>query len=621
MSVANDLDLQQLLKLDFDPRALRDTYRRERDRRIRLEGNKQYIKVEGELSSYLEDRSSPQRIERPARTADVDVVIIGGGFTGLQAAAKLRGEGVDDFLIIDRAPDFGGNWYYNRYPGAACDSEAYCYLPLLDETGYVPSHRYTDAGEIFEHAQRIGRHFGFYDQALFQTNVKSMVWDDDVSRWTVRTDRDDLLRARFVMLAAGETYAAIKLPGIPGITDFKGQSFHTARWNFEYTGGSVRGGLHKLADKRVAIIGTGCSGVQIVPHLGESAEQVYVFQRTPAHVEPRNNHPTDPAWASSLTPGWQESRMRQLIANVEGSEGAEPLNDSGFSDLAVAQRQIGAGIVAAAAASELDLPLKDLMELSNMQYMEGVRARIDAIVHDAATAEALKPYFASMCKRPTWSDTYYQTFNRPNVTLVDCPQGVDQITEHGIVANGVEYEVDLIIYGSGFEVTHSSLFQIVRFPIVGRDGVTLEEHWADSYRNVHGTMIHNLPNYFQLTVIGNGLGANYLYGSGKQAAHIAWAIARCLEQGISSLEATREAEDDWRRTLDESYTEEANPRWAGFQKILAECTPGYLNNEGDPNDVKGLFANVYGGGLLGYFQILQDWRDAGDMQGTIRTRA
>jgi cyclohexanone monooxygenase len=307
--------------------------------------------------------------------------------------------------------------------------------------------------------------------------------------------------------------------------------------------------------------------------------------------------------------------MRQLIANSEGSEGAEPLNDSGFADLAVAQRELAAGTARAAEEAGVELSLKELIELANMQYMDGVRTRIDTIVDDPVTAEALKPYFASMCKRPTWSDTYYQTFNRSTVTLVDCPQGVERITERGLVANGTEYEVDLIIYGSGYEVTHSSVFQIVRFPIVGRGGVTLDEHWTDSYRNVHGTMIHNLPNYFQLTVIGNGLGANYLYGSGKQAAHIAWTIARCLNTGIASLEATREAEDCWRATLDESHAASTNPRWASFQQVLAECTPGYLNNEGDPDDVKGLFANVYGGGLLGYFQILQDWRDAGDLQG------
>jgi cyclohexanone monooxygenase len=612
-------DLQQQLKLSYDPQALRERYALERDKRLRPEGNKQYLKVEaeGEFGSYLAPHFGAPPIARDAADLDVDVMIIGGGFTGLQTAAKLRARGVNDLLIIERLPDFGGNWYWNRYPGAACDSEAYCYLPLLEETGYVPTHRYTDAGEICAHAQRIGRHFSLYPQTLFQTNVTSMVWSDEILRWVVETDQKDTVRARFVVLAAGETYSAIKLPGIPGITEFRGKSFHTARWDYEYTGGSVKGGMHKLADKRVAIIGTGCSAVQIIPHLGDSAKHAYVFQRTPAFVEPRNNQLTDPAWAQSLTPGWQERRMRQLIANVEGNEPAPPLNDSGFSDLACAQREIAQRIAATAGEQEIELTLKDVMELSNMEYMERARARIESIVRDPATAEALKPYYASMCKRPTWSDTYFETFNRPNVTLVDCPQGVERVTERGLVANGVEYEVDAIVYGSGYEVTHSSLFQIVRFPIVGRGGATLDELWAESYRNVHGMMINGLPNYFQLTVIGNGLGANYLYGSGKQAAHVAWIIERCLNEGITSLEATHDAENEWRTTLDNSHTAD---RWAGFQRILAECTPSYLNSEGDPNDVKGLFANVYGGGLLGYFQILQDWRDARDMSGAALTR-
>jgi cyclohexanone monooxygenase len=618
--MGTELDLQKALGLDFDPEALREKYRVAREERLHPGHDNQYIKVEGELSGYLEDRFVREKIARSALDLDVNVVIIGGGFAGLQTAVRLAGEGVGDFLIVDRCPDFGGNWYWNRYPGAACDSESYCYLPLLDETGYVPSRRYTDAEEIWQHAQRIGQQFDLYRRAVFQTDVTSMTWDDEQNRWVLGTDRGDVLRARFVVLAAGETYSAIKLPGIPGISSFKGHSFHTARWDYAYTGGTVRGGLHKLAGKRVAIIGTGCSAVQIIPHLGESAEQVYVFQRTPAHVAPRNNHPTDPAWAGNLVSGWQQRRMWNLIANMDGEPGAEPLHDSGFADLANALRDLAQGIAASARKADIQLSLDDIMELSNMQYMEGMRSRIDAIVRDPVTAEALKPYYAAWCKRPTWSDAYFETFNRPNVTLVNCPKGVDRITENTLVANGTEYEADLIIYGSGYEVAHSSIFQIVRFPLVGRRGVTLEEHWKDSYRTLHGMMMHNLPNYFQLTVIGNGLGANYLYGNGKQAAHVAWIIARCLEQAIGSIEPTVEAEDEWRQALDESQRPAANPRWGAFMRMLATCTPGYQNNEGAADDVKGLFANLYGHGINAYVQYLQEWRDAGDMFGLATTR-
>src|ERR1700722_9199098 len=265
-AITGELDLQKLLNLDFDPKELQEKYRIERDKRLRPEGNKQYIKIEGEVSDYLDDHFVRERIEREAISLDLNVLIIGGGFTGLQAGAHLRIAGVDDFRIVERGADFGGNWYWNRYPGAACDSESYGYFPLLEETGYVPSARFPDAAEIQEHAVRIGRHFDLYKHAVLQTSVTSLVWEEQAARWLAGTDRGDRFRARFIVLAGGETMN-IKLPGIPGIRSFKGHSFHTARWDYDYTGGSVKGELEKLKDKRVAIIGTGCSGIQAVPHL------------------------------------------------------------------------------------------------------------------------------------------------------------------------------------------------------------------------------------------------------------------------------------------------------------------------------------------------------------------
>jgi len=618
-AITDELDLQKLLRLDFDPRALAEKYRIERDKRLRPEGNRQYIKIEGEFSEYLEDHFVRERVEREPLDVDLNVLVIGGGFAGLQAAAQLRMLNVDDVRIVERAPDFGGNWYWNRYPGAACDSESYGYFALLEETGYMPSSRFPDAAEIQEHATRIGRHFDLYKDALFQTNVTSLVWDQDADRWLAGTDRGDRLRPRFVILAGGETMN-IKLPGIPGIRSFKGHSFHTARWDYNYTGGSVKGKLDKLKDKRVAIIGTGCSGIQVVPHLGESAQQLLVIQRTPALVDPRNNAPTDQSWVNGLEPGWQELRVQHLFADMEG-RAAEPANDKGFCDQHRELRRLAAEVTKAADEAGVELTTRDVLELSDMQYMERVRDRIGSVVMDPATAESLKPYYATWCKRPAWNDAYLETFNRPNVTLVDAPDGVERITETGLVVNGIEYEVDLIVYGSGLEVGHSSVFKIARFPIVGRGGVTLDEHWADSFHNMHGVLVHNLPNYFQMTVIGAGLGINYIYPNGKQAEHIAWIIRHCIDEQIASVEPTRDAEDEWRRALDDSHSPESNPVWAEYGNVRAACTPGYMNNEGDAQDNKGIFANIYGFGALGYIKLLEDWREGDvEMPGLIITR-
>jgi cyclohexanone monooxygenase len=616
MSAIDELDLQALLKLDFDPKALRERYRYERDRRMRPEGNKQYIKIEsdGEYSDFLVDHFVEERAERDAVNSDLDVLVIGGGFAGLQAAARLRMEGVDDFRIVDRAADFGGNWYWSRYPGAECDSEAYAYFPLVEETGYIPTSQYPSAEEIQAHAVRIGRHFDLYKDALLQTNVTGMVWNEDAGRWIVETDRGDVLRARFVVLAGGETFA-FKLPGTPGINTFKGKSMHVFRWDYDYTGGSTRGDLDKLKDKRVAIIGTGCSGVQVVPHLGESAEHLYVFQRTPALCDPRRDTPTDPEWVKSLTPGWQARRFEQLIAggrSVDGTE--ERIRDNGFSDMGAAIQACVAQVTEAAEAAGVELSPRDITELANMKFMERVRADIGAAVKDPVTAEALKPYFASWCKRPTWNAEYLPTFNRPNVTLVDtAPYGIERITEKGLVANGVEYEVDLIVYGTGLEVGHSSLFRVAGFPVVGRNGVRLTDHWADEFRTLHGMMVHHMPNYFQLTVIGNGLGVNYLYPNGKQGAHIAAVIKHCLDNDYLAVEPTREAEDEWRQMLDDSQSPEFNPLWANFLEGLAECTPGYNNSEGDASDRKGIFPNFYGFGALKFIELLREWRE-GDVE-------
>ena len=329
-------------------------------------------------------------------------------------------------------------------PGAACDTESYVYLPLLEETGYIPQRKYPRAPEIFEHCQRIGRQFGLYERALFQTVVVDMHWHDDVAHWLVNTDRGDTIRARFVVLAGGPLNRP-KLPGIPGIETFQGHSFHTSRWDADYTG-AADDGLPGLADKRVGIIGTGATAIQCVPHVGRAAEELFVFQRTPSVVAVRNDRPTDDAWVESLQPGWQRERMDNFTAVISGDPFDVDLVQDGWTDLLggilLAPRRIGRKLAPGEAAQ--------IIEEADFRKMEEVRDRVDSIVTDPATAEALKPWYKAFCKRPCFHDEYLDTFNRPNVHLVDTHgRGVERITERGVVVDGHEYELDCLIYATG----------------------------------------------------------------------------------------------------------------------------------------------------------------------------
>ncbi|MDA0650221.1 MAG: NAD(P)/FAD-dependent oxidoreductase, partial [Proteobacteria bacterium] len=315
-----------------DLEAIRHRYAAERDKRIREDGNDQYVEIAGDLAHYVDDPYVEQGFQRDPIDKAVDALIIGGGFGGLLAGARFRQAGVKDICVVEKGGDFGGTWYWNRYPGAQCDVESYIYLPLLEELGYVPKEKYSHAPEILEHSRAIGRHFGLYDGALFQTGVKELRWNEDERRWLVSTDRGDVIRARFVSLASGPLNRP-KLPGIPGIRDFRGHTFHTSRWDYDYTGGTAEGGLDKLADKRIAVIGTGATAVQCVPHLAAGAEHLYVCQRTPSSIDVRDNRPTDPEWAAELKPGWQRERMDNFNALVSGQPQETDLVDDGWTSL------------------------------------------------------------------------------------------------------------------------------------------------------------------------------------------------------------------------------------------------------------------------------------------------
>ena len=592
MSSTTDQELQS--DIPFDPDALRLKYRQERDKRVRVDGNEQYQDVVGDFAHYLNDPYVEPLVREPLYD-DVEVVIIGGGFGGLLTGARLREAGIQDLRVIEKGGDFGGTWYWNRYPGAACDVESYIYLPLLEELGYIPKEKYTHAPEILKHSRAIGEHFDLYRNACFQTEVTEVRWDDDAQRWIISTNRDDRMRARFVCMANGPLHRP-KLPGIAGVETYRGHSFHTSRWDYDYTGGTSDGGLSRLAGKRIGIIGTGATAVQCVPHIGAAAGELFVFQRTPSSIDVRNNRDTDPAWAKSLEPGWQKRRMENFNNLVSGIPESEDLVGDGWTDI------IGKLLVMVRNNANADFSPEGLartMELADFEKMEQIRSRVDQIVHDNSTAEALKPYYRQFCKRPCFHDEYLQTFTRPNVTLVDTAgQGVDCITERGIVANGVEYELDCIIYATGFEVG-TEYSRRAGYEIIGRDGVTLTEKWANGASTFHGFHTRGFPNCFIISNLQSGFTVNFPHMLSEQATHLGYILSHAEKNGITRIETTKKAEDEWVQKI--ISLSQMNV------KFLESCTPGYYNNEGKPSD-RAIQNGSFGGGSVAFIQLLENWR-------------
>ncbi len=605
MSIQPEL-LEIVGEIDFDPDALHAKYLAERDKRLRGDGIDQYVAVKAEFSHYIDDPYVEPGFSREPVFDEVEFAIVGGGFGGLMMGARLREAGFDSIRVVESAGDFGGTWYWNRYPGAMCDVESYCYLPLLEELGYMPKHKYSFAPEILEHSRNIARHYRLYDDALMQTSITGMVWDEADQRWEISTDRGDRFKARYVAMANGPL-SRPKLPGIPGIGGFKGHTFHTSRWDYRYTGGDSSGGLVGLKDKRVGIIGTGATAIQCVPHLGEWAKELYVFQRTPSSVDVRNNAPTDPQWAASLEPGWQKARMENFNILVSGGDQDEDLVHDGWTDIFRNLTGNAAKEASRKLGRRLTSPEKaELMALADYRKMNQVRARVDALVSDPATAAALKPWYRQFCKRPCFHDDYLQTYNRPNVTLVDTHgRGVERLTEGGVVANGREYGLDCLIFATGFEVG-TSYTRRAGYDIVGRGGVTLSEHWADGLRTLHGLTANGFPNCFFLGFTQTAITISVPQALNEQANHVAHIVSAVRERGVGVLEPTAEAE--------EAYVQEIRSLARLGRRFYEECTPGYYNSEGETENRKGFFSDMYGAGPLRFFEVLKAWREA-DMPG------
>jgi cyclohexanone monooxygenase len=525
-----------------------------RDFKEARRGAAEYIGLEGEFAKYLEDVYSDAPVERDPLSDECEIVVVGAGFAGLLLWYRLKAAGFQDVRFCEKGGDVGGTWYWNRYPGIACDVESYSYLPLLEEMGYVPSMKFASGFEILEYCQSMAEKFGFYDRCLFHTTVDQTVWDEDAARWTVVTDRGDKMRARFVILANG-ILTTPKLAKIDGMEKFQGEAFHTSRWNYHVD----------LKDKRIGIIGTGATSVQAVPELAKIAKELHVFQRTPSSIDVRDQRETTDEerkqWANE--PGWAVAR-RERLALISAGRTALKGND----DFLAGKVDVNAGRKQHATEISQDELIKKQLN-ANFRIMEQIRARVDEIVEDPKTAEALKPYYPYGCKRPTFHDEYLPAFNKPNVHLIDtAPMGVQEINERGVVHNGVEYPVDVMIYATGFQWMATASFNM----ITGRGGQTLQQKWAEKgTRTFLGLHSNGFPNLFIM--------------SGPQGGGGQFNFTRTIDMhvkyAVSMLEMLR---DKKARTLD--ITEESEIEYAAHcaeadirTSPLRDCI-SYYNGDG-----------------------------------------
>jgi len=587
------------------PDSMRARYLEERDKRLSVERRSALRDLRGDPVSARYRRDPFTEYEdREALSDEVDVVIIGGGMAGVVTGAELRKRGVGRIRIIDEAGGVGGTWYWNRYPGVMCDIESYIYLPMLEDLDYVPKHRYASGDEILAHYQAIADKYDLVDDALFHTRVEKSEWEEDGRRWCIRTDRGDEIRAKYVIMAVG-ILNLMKMPMIPGMDSFGGASFHTARWDFDYTGGDVHGGLTGLADKTVAVVGTGASAVQCIPHLANSAEKLFVFQRTPSAIGVRGNRPTGEAFAENRRPGWQRERMENFQSILQGIPVDEDLVDDGWT------WHFGPVQYPPRDPAWSDEEYARQAELFDFNIMEEHRARIDQIVEDPARAEILKPYYRYICKRPLWHDEYFPAFNAPNVDLIDCPGGVERITEDSLWVNGDEYKVDCIVYATGFEGEVTPFYRRAGHDIVGRDSVVLSDKWANGPKTLFGMMSRSFPNMFispcpfQQSVVT----ANFTLATTAFALHVAETVALLEERGVAAFEVSEAAETDWCNKILETRIDSS--------PIMSLCPPSRINNEGDPAGIPALAGN-YGPGMgdfFGFDALLAEWRAKGDLEG------
>lgn len=615
MSTVATREVDQLLgELEFDPYELKKKYENERDKRIGFGSRGRYVPtIEGKFSDYGKDPWADPSFTRASLTDHTEVIIAGGGFGGLLAGARLYERGFRDIRIIEDGGDFGGTWYWNRYPGAMCDIEAHIYLPLLEELNYAPKHRYAYAAESLELSRKIGQHYNLYDKACFQTVIVDARWNDDDGKWHIATNRGDRISCDYFVMACGRQ-SLPKLPAIEGLDKFRGHAFHSSRWDYNYSGGlETDFRLTKLKDKRVAVIGTGATAVQIVPEVAKWAKEQFVFQRTPSAVYTRGQMETGPDYADMSKPGWHKHRRENFQHIIHATRQPTDLVKDGWTDLSASMKPL---LSSKDMAEKLGRPPTAdekayVAELADFRVMNRIRARVDAIVSDPATAEALKPYYRWLCKRPCFHDEYLQAFNSPNTKLVDTDgRGVEKFSERGIVVDDKEYEVDCVIFATGFEAG-ISYTRLAGFDVSGRNGLRLSEHWASGVRSLHGITTDKFPNLFLLG--GNqhaAAASNAVHLLDEQATHAAYIIGEVKQRGMNSVEPSAAAVDNYTDAIRSSPTVKVQ------SKFYSECTPGYYNREGKKTKWEDLFfGNRWGGKAVSFYEMLADWRGQGTLPG------
>lgn len=613
--------------------SVQDRYIQERNKRLRSDGTAQFIDITyGEKYKHLaDDIWAADGTTHPRLTLQdgvhTKVMVVGGGFGGLTFAARLIQAGIrpDDIVVVESGGGFGGTWYWNRYPGLMCDVESYIYMPLLAETEYMPKHKYSYGPELRAYSNTIAEHFGFRDRGAFQQQVKSLDWDDAGRYWRIKvcdlvTNSIVEVTADFVQISPGLLHRP-KLVNMLGVDEFKGHSFHTSRWDYDFTGGSPEDpSLTKLKDKRVGVIGTGATAIQAVPHLAKWAKELFVFQRTPSSVDTRGQRPTDPKWFADMTrgdPDWQSNRNKNFNAFIHNAEPLPRVNlvNDGWSTSPSYSALVG---------SPKTITMDDIgdyvakLHALDMPRTERIRARIDTIVHDHAKAQSLKAWYPTWCKRPCFHDDYLPTFNQANVTLVDTDgKGVEQITETGVVANGQQYDLDCIVFGTGFNLEGSkSPGQRAGIKVFGRKGMSLDIKWAEDLATLHGLLTHDFPNLFFSGPSQATASANFTSTLDTLAQHSTYIITEALKKADPGqkvvIEPSKEAEEAWTRQIMSG---------AMIFAATSGCTPSYLNGEGaadnmsDEQKMKAAKGAMWSRGFNDFVELLQAWREKGDLPG------